>query len=165
MKPDHFPPYASELQSLLLRTDESLSNLLSLNPSLVVEIVRAVLHTVRRQLKFEQSLCFLNKLPLPLKALYIDHWDTQESATQLETLEDLMDEIEKEYPYLMRDIQHDRQLVRQTFLTVGKLTDYPIDLPMSKLSDFSNQENASGVESQPFQIREYETTESSIWLS
>jgi len=165
MKPDHFHPYATELQSLLQRTDESLSNLLSLNPNVVFEIVRAVLHTIRRQLKFEQSLCFLNQLPLPLKALYIDHWDTQESATPLETLEELIDEIEREYPLLMQDIQHDRQLVRQTFLAVGKLTDHPIHLPINEVDDSTDRKNITSTENQPLHYSEFETTESSIWLS
>ena len=165
MESNQLPPsYAHELQRLLRQSNQSLAGLLSVNPDLAFRMVQAILHTIRNQFDFEQSLRFLNQLPLSLKALYIDHWDIQEEATQLETLDELVDEIEKRYPHLMHDLQHNRQLVKQCYLMLGKLITYQADFSVNKLGNYTKQRDKSTYADRTFQDKETNTTESSIWL-
>ncbi len=165
MESSHFTPDANELRRLIYFDNASLTRLLSINPSLAFRTVRAVLHTVRRQFDVEHSLRFLDQLPLSLKSLYIDHWDpqAQEETHPRSSLEELVDDVEENYPYLMRDIQHDRQLVREIFITVSKIVDYPIGVPMSESRNFINQESTTKNRQLP-QDQEPNYKESSIWL-
>ena len=80
---------------LMLQVAHQLKNVESIEDA--KRITGMVLRAIRNRLSFESSLRFLNLLPLPLKAIYVDGWTLQDDAPPaLETTKDLLDEILKD---------------------------------------------------------------------
>lgn len=63
-------------------------------PDTAKQAVTDIFGIIRKCLTFEDSLEFINFLPLPLKAVYLDGWQVgNASRTPINSLEELIDEI------------------------------------------------------------------------
>lgn len=75
--------------------------------------LRVVLRAIRNRLEFETAVRFVEPLPLPLKAVYVGHWDVPDRIPdRLRSTDDLIDEIAQTDPDFFAALHHDRQEVR-----------------------------------------------------
>ncbi len=83
-----------EFSSHLAASMHSASMHCAENPVEAVQALRTVFGVMRNRFTFEESLQFIELLPLSLKALYLDGWRiSKTTADQFYSLEDLVDEI------------------------------------------------------------------------
>ena len=100
-----------------------------------LEMVRSVFIAIRNRLSFESSLLFLNLLPLPFKALYINNWTISERAPDpLQNMDDLIDEvincnpklITECKPKLITKLNGDREFVKHLVEAVFRVIGYHV---------------------------------------
>lgn len=84
--------------------------------------VEGVLQAVRNRLSFEQSVKFLDLLPLPFKAVYIKDWNVCDHIPdRIETMEDFINEVCTHTPDLCENEYQDRQKVKEAIRSVFKV--------------------------------------------
>lgn len=136
-------------------------------PEKAVQALKDVFGIIRSRFSFEDSLEFINLLPLPLKAIYLDGWHIGESQpTQLHSMEEFIDEIvanqPKENNWYNSNRDEVRNVLRHIFQIIGS---YIAESEMEAKVSFLPQDmqyflihSNTGIENPVY-------TESSIWLS
>ncbi len=111
--------YRDEIMTEIANEIKSFGNDSDLNP-----IVELVLKSLRDRLGFENSLCFLNLLPLPFKAMFVKDWSIKDAFPgKLESFSSLINEIMSRYtgPSYTRDSKHYiSEVAMATFRVIGQ---------------------------------------------
>ncbi|WKN31098.1 DUF2267 domain-containing protein [Porifericola rhodea] len=86
--------------------------------------VNAVLLAVRNRLTFEQSIRFLNYLPLPFKAIYIKDWQVNDRIPdKIDSMNEFIDEVYKLEPALCpnnyKEINEIKLAIKAVFKVIG----------------------------------------------
>ncbi len=93
-QPEKHQVELEEFSSQLAASMHSTSMHYAEEPEEAVKALRTVFGVMRNRFTFEESLEFIELLPLCLKALYLDGWRISKNAPEpFYSLEDLMDEI------------------------------------------------------------------------
>jgi len=61
-------------------------------------MVQGVFQVFRRRIDFKSAIRFANVLPVGMRALFIDEWDTEEERLQFTNLETMNEEVKKLRP-------------------------------------------------------------------
>jgi uncharacterized protein (DUF2267 family) len=84
--------------------------------------IEAVLIAVRNRLTFEQSVNFLDLLPLPFKAVYIKDWNVQDHVPErINSMDDFINEVCKVAPDLCENDYQDQQKIKEAIRAVFKV--------------------------------------------
>ncbi|MEK6477938.1 DUF2267 domain-containing protein [Catalinimonas sp. 4WD22] len=128
--------------------------------------IKAVLLTVRNCLSFEQSIKFLNYLPLPFKAIYIKDWHIDDRVPErIESMNEFMDEVYKIDPGLCQNDYNDRNSIKQAVKAVFKVIGLHIsNVDLRKELMFLPDDLRLYLEAEGVAIKSNEM-DSSIWLS
>jgi uncharacterized protein (DUF2267 family) len=128
--------------------------------------IDAVLRAVRNRLSFEQSIKFLNLLPLPFKAVYIKDWNVNDHVPdRIDSMQDFIDEVHRLAPDLCSDRYKDNSVFKKAIKSVFKVIGLHV----------SNQDLKKELLFLPDDLRIYleaegvslksNTLDTSIWLS
>ncbi len=129
------------------------------------KIVSMVLRGIRNRLNFENSLRFLNLLPLPLKAIYVDGWTLQDNTPiELETTKDLIDEMmhsQNLFTPSERDTKHAMEAVQAVFRVISlHVSRHEFEMMLELISPHVKQE----LENKTFPFL-HDSPDTSVWLS
>lgn len=84
--------------------------------------VGAVLQAVRNHLSFEQSVKFLDLLPLPFKAVYIKDWNVKDHVPEsINTMDDFIQEVCSIAPDLCESDYQNQQKIKEAIRSVFKV--------------------------------------------
>ena len=90
----------------------------------LLAVISSIFIAIRNRLPFEDSLLFMNLLPLPFKAIYLNQWKISEQTPDpLQNMDDLVNEIFQYNPVLISKLKGDRttvqHLVEALFLVIS----------------------------------------------
>lgn len=148
---------------LMLQVAHQLKNVESIDDA--KRITGMVLRAIRKRLNFENSLQFLNLLPLPLKAIYVDGWALQDNAPNaLESIEDLVEEIMRSQNLFTpneRDTRNSLESVQAVFRVISLHTSrHEFEMMLELVSPSVKRDLQD--KTYPFF---YDSPDTSVWLS
>lgn len=92
------------------------------DPKYALRSIEAVLNAIRNRLTFEQSVNFLDLLPLPFKAVYIKDWNVQDHVPErINSMREFIDEVCKVDPELCESEYVDHAKVKDAIRSVFKV--------------------------------------------
>jgi len=84
--------------------------------------IEAVLMAIRNRLTFEQSVNFLDLLPLPFKAVYIKDWNIQDHVPErILSMQDFIEEVCKVAPDLHETLYQDNEQIKCAIKSVFRV--------------------------------------------
>ena len=93
----------------------------------LLEMIKSVFIALRNKLSFEDSLLFVNLLPMSFKALYLNNWTISEQAPEpLQNMDDLVDEIIQCNSTFISNLKGDRASVKHLVEAVFRVISYHI---------------------------------------
>ncbi len=148
---------------LMLQVAHQLKNVESIEDA--KRITGMVLRAIRNRLSFENSLRFLNLLPLPLKAIFVDGWSLQDNAPHaLETTNDLLDEMMQSqnlFTPSARDTRNAMEAVYAVFRVISlHVSRHEFEMMLELMSPALKQE----LESKTYPHFN-DSPDTSVWLS
>jgi uncharacterized protein (DUF2267 family) len=63
------------------------------NAEHALRVLRSVLHALRKKITVFESLHIISQLPLILKGIYVDGWESDQTLSEAETIDDFLDLI------------------------------------------------------------------------
>ena len=148
---------------LMLQVAHQLKNVESIEDA--KRITGMVLRAIRNRLNFECSLRFLNLLPLPLKAIYVDGWMLQDNTPHgLETTKDLIDEMMQSqnlFTPTQRDTKNAMEALQAVFRVISlHVSRHEFEMMLELMSPAVKQE----LENKAYPFF-YDSPDTSVWLS
>ena len=148
---------------LMLQVAHQLKNVESIEDA--KRITGMVLRAIRNRLHFESSLRFLNLLPLPLKAIYVDGWKLQDNTPHaLETIKDLIDEMMQSqnlFSPTQRDAKNAMEAIQAVFRVVSlHVSRHEFEMMLELMSPAVKQD----LENKTYPFF-YDSPDTSVWLS
>jgi len=136
------------------------------DPDCGTNAINAVLRSVRNRLTFEQSIKFLNLLPLPFKAVYIKDWKVNDHVPErINTMQSFIDEVYKVAPNLCSDGFQDDQLIKLALKAVFKVIGLHVsNQDLKKELHFLPDDLRLYLEAEGVSIKS-NALDTSIWLS
>ena len=124
--------------------------------------LRTVFRVVRNRTSFEQSLRFLEMLPVPMKAIFLNDWHiVPQAPAPIRTIDELADEVCKhEKQHLIRDRAEARRILRAIFTVLSRNTSR--DAISDGLSFVSPETRAQLIKDHR---ERYHYSDTCIWLS
>lgn len=131
-----------------------------------VRAVEAVLIAVRNRLTFEQSIKFLNYLPLPFKAIYIKGWNVNDLVPErIASMNEFIEEVYRLEPTLCSNDYCDYHEVKKMIKIVFKVIGLHIsNVELKKELAFLPDDLRLYLEAEGVSIKS-NMVDSSIWLS
>ncbi|WPP49792.1 DUF2267 domain-containing protein [Catalinimonas niigatensis] len=88
----------------------------------VNHLLKSVLWSIRNHLPFKQAIQFLDQLPIPLKAMYVEQWEIPERVPEdLHNIDDLADKMIQQDPILLNQFRWNAEELRKSIKVVLKL--------------------------------------------
>lgn len=92
-----------------------------------LEMIKSVFIALRNRLSFQSSLSFVDVLPLPFKALYLNNWIiSKQTPDPLQNMDDLVDEIIKCNPKIISTFNGDRVFIKHLVDALFRVISYHI---------------------------------------
>lgn len=136
-------------------------------PEKAVQALKDIFGIIRNRLAFAESLEFINLLPLPLKAIYLDGWHIGENTSvQLHSMEELIDEIianrteENNWYHSNRDEL--RNILHTVFQLIGA---HVVAAEVGASVSFLPKDMQYFLMQNHIEIENSADTDTSIWLS
>ena len=148
---------------LMLQVAHQLKNVESIEDA--KRITGMVLRAIRNRLNFENSLRFLNLLPLPLKAIYVDGWTLRDNTPHvLETTQDLVNEMTRSqnlFSPTQRDIENAMEAIQAIFRVISlHISRHELEMMLELMSPTLKQE----LENKSYHFSN-DSPDTSVWLS
>jgi len=128
--------------------------------------VEAVLRSVRNRLSFEQSVKFLDLLPLPFKAVYIKDWNIQDHVPdRIDTMNDFIQEVCDNAPELCGSDYKNPEKIKKAIRAVFKVLGLHVSkADLEKELSFLPQDLRLYLEAEGVSLKSNAML-TSIWLS
>lgn len=128
--------------------------------------VRSVLITIRNCLSFEQSIKFINYLPLPFKAIYIQDWHINDKVPErIHSMNEFIEQVYKLDAGLCSTHYKEHDAIKQAVKAVFKVIGLHIsNADLQKELAFLPDDLRLYLEAEGVSIKSNEI-DSSIWLS
>lgn len=153
-------PYATQLDELIHKVAQRANY--PNDDERALSHLRTVFRVVRNRASFEQSLRFLEILPVSLKAIFLNDWHiVPQSPVLITSIDEFADEVcQREQQHLIRDRAEARDILRGVF---GVLSQYASgDTLHDGLSFIAPDVRDQLVKAQP---ERYHYADTCIWLS
>ena len=113
-------PYAAQLDELIHEVAQQANY--PNDDERALSHLRTVFRVVRNRTSFEQSLRFLEILPVSLKAIFLNDWHiVPQSPTPIRSMNDFADEVcQHEQQHLIRDQTEARAILRAIFTVLSQ---------------------------------------------
>lgn len=136
-------------------------------PEKAVQAIKDIFGMIRSRLPFEESLEFINLLPLSLKAVYLDGWHIGDHpSVPFNSMEELIDEIIANRTEVNNWYNSNRDELRNTLRALFQLIGaYVVETDMEININFLPQDIHYFIVHNHFEIENPADTDSSIWLS
>jgi uncharacterized protein (DUF2267 family) len=128
--------------------------------------IEAVLLAVRNRLNFEQSIKFLNHLPLPFKAVYIKDWQVDDRVPDsIDSMGEFVDEVYRIRPNICHKEYKDEQMLKTAVKAVFKVIGLHVsNRDLKKELNFLPDDLRLYLEAEGVSMKSHRS-DTSIWLS
>lgn len=154
------PPYIAQLDELIHEVAQRANY--PNDDERALSHLRSVFRVVRNRTSFEQSLRFLEMLPVPLKAIFLNDWHiVPQRPSSIHSLDDFADEVQQhERQHTIRDRNEARQVLQAVFTVLRRHT--TSDALHNGLSFISSDVRTQLLQESPMR---YHYADTCIWLS
>ncbi|MFP4094254.1 MAG: DUF2267 domain-containing protein [Cyclobacteriaceae bacterium] len=128
--------------------------------------IEAVMLAVRNRLNFEQSIKFLNHLPLPFKAVYIKDWQVHDRVPdRINSMNEFMDEVYHNRPDICQKEYKDEQMLKNAIKAVFTVIGLHVsNRDLKKELNFLPDDLRLYLEAEGVSMKS-NASDTSIWLS
>ena len=153
-------PYAAQLEELIHEVAQRANY--PNDDERALSHLRTVFRVVRNRTSFEQSLRFLEMLPVSLKAIFLNDWHIiPQSPALISSIDEFADEVrQREQQHLIRDLAEARNILRAIFTVLSQHATG--DTLHEGLSFIAPEVRAQLVKAQ---AERYHYADTCIWLS